>query len=111
MPVAVHRVVVGLRLAAALGAASAHQANASWELRAQVSLAQVGAVVALVVDEGQHRLDAGLVRLRQIDGSAHVAGGLHDGGRLCSAPTVAPASRAACMAESPDSPAPTTTTS
>ena len=31
--------------------------------------------------------------------------------RLCSAPTVAPASRAACMAESPDSPAPTTTTS
>lgn len=31
--------------------------------------------------------------------------------RLCSAPTVAPASSAACMAESPDSPAPTTTTS
>ena len=81
--VAVHRVVVGLRLAAALGRSLGPPGQRLLGVAGPgLYLAQVGAVVALVVDEGQHRLDAGLVRLRQIDGSAHVAGGLHDGEAL-----------------------------
>ena len=83
MPVAVHRVVVGLRLAAALGRSLGPPGQRLLGVAGPgLYLAQVGAVVALVVDEGQHRLDAGLVRLRQVDGSAHVAGGLHDGQTL-----------------------------